>query len=81
MEFSFIQHTLPKPEMTWSEKESLTVSITVPTGAEGKSLPVFMFLHGGGFFIGSGSWPQYDQARFIRLSAEAGMPIIGVTIK
>lgn len=82
MEYSFIQHTLPKAEgLEWSDLESLTLSITVPAGAEAKKLPVFVFVHGGGFFIGSGSWPHYDQARIVKLSAEAGMPMIGITIK
>lgn len=74
------------PEITISELDGLNLNITVPL-LEGnfptpeKKLPVFMFVHGGGYSLGSNAWPQYDQARIVRLSAEMGMPIIGVGIK
>lgn len=31
--------------------------------------------------VGSGIYPQYDMTKFVRLSMEIGMPIIGVTLK
>lgn len=36
---------------------------------------------GGRFITGSNSWPHYDHARFVELSVELGMPVIGVGIK
>ena len=69
-----------------SELNGLNLNVTVPLvkgevpTAEQK-LPVFMFVHGGGFALGSNAWPQYDQARIVTLSAEMGKPIIGVGIK
>jgi len=85
MEFGFIQHSLPKPELTISEFDGLNLNISIPF-VEGavrldKKLPVFVFVHGGGYGIGSNSWPQYDQARIVKLSAEIGLPVIGLGIK
>jgi len=44
-------------------------------------LPVFVFVHGGGFGLGSNAWPQYDMAKIVKLSADMGLPVIGVGIK
>ncbi len=85
-EFGFIQKSLPMPELTTSELDGLNLNITIPL-FEGqiptseRKLPVFVFVHGGGFALGSNAWPQYDQARIVRLSAELGLPVIGVGIK
>jgi carboxylesterase type B len=86
MEFGFIQNSLPIPELKTSGTECLHLNITVPLlegvppGKETK-LPVFVFVHGGGYSIGSNSWPQYDQSRIVKLSNELGMPVLGVGIK
>jgi len=85
MEFGFIQCSLPKPELTISELDGLNLNITIPF-VEGamrldRKLPVFVFVHGGGYRIGSNSWPQYDQKRIVKLSADIESPIIGVGIK
>lgn len=39
-----------------------------------------VFIHGGGFAVGSSWYPHYDPARLVKLSVEKGKPIIGVTI-
>ncbi|KAK0110047.1 hypothetical protein ONS95_002707 [Cadophora gregata] len=73
------------PEMRMSELDGLNLNVSVPL-INGKfpspeqKIPVFMFIHGGGFALGSNAWPQYDQARIVKMSAEIGMPIIGVGI-
>jgi len=58
------------------------LNITVPEKTTSSDkIPVFVFVHGGGFFIGSGNWPEYDCTRLVKRSTALGTPIIGVTIK
>jgi carboxylesterase type B len=81
MELSIIQQRLPKPDITLSDTECLNLNVTVPDGGQGRKLPVFLFIHGGGFAIGSNSWPHLDQARIVQFSAQKDLPVIGVVIK
>jgi carboxylesterase type B len=77
-----IQQEIGVPETpNMSGTECLNLNITVPTTKSDEALPVLVFIHGGGFIMGSNHWPQYDMARLVKLSAELGMPIIGVNIK
>jgi carboxylesterase type B len=68
------------------EFECLHVNVTVPKTTatmrqnEGRGLPVFVWVHGGGLSIGSNSWPQYDLRRFVERSCKIGKPIIGVSM-
>ena len=66
-----------------SDVDGLNLNVYVP--AEGvtssSNLPVFAFIHGGGFNGGSSSFPPYDMTRFIRLSMAKGMPVIAVSLK
>jgi carboxylesterase type B len=82
-EFQLIQKSLPVTEFPQSETECLNLNITAPeealNGAPG--IPVFVFIHGGGFATGSNAWPQYDQRRLVQLSRDLGTPVIGVGIK
>ncbi len=85
-EYSFIQKSLPMPPMTMSELDGLNLNVTVPlidgkTPSADTQLPVFVFVHGGGFALGSNAWPHYDHARIVKQSAEMGLPVIGVGIK
>ncbi|EUC44269.1 hypothetical protein COCMIDRAFT_98770 [Bipolaris oryzae ATCC 44560] len=85
-EFSFIQKSLPLPEVPpQSDLEGLNLNITVPTDKSGSidsnlKLPVYVFIHGGGFAVGSGWYPHYDPAAIVKQSAEMKKPIIGITI-
>ncbi|PGH05139.1 hypothetical protein AJ79_06887 [Helicocarpus griseus UAMH5409] len=84
-EFGLIQHSLPKPEFTFSDVDGLNLNISTPDDwqkllGEGNGLPVFVFIHGGGFAIGSNAWPQYDTNRFVKLSVDSGRPVIAVSI-
>ena len=31
--------------------------------------------------IGANSWPQFDYARFVKLSVEMNLPVVAVSIK
>ncbi|EKD15704.1 uncharacterized protein L3040_004010 [Drepanopeziza brunnea f. sp. 'multigermtubi'] len=81
-EFAFIQHELPRGEFKTSLTECLNLNITTPKGGrEGlQPLPVFVFIHGGGFSLGGNAWPQYDPARLVELSIREGSPVIGINI-
>ncbi|KAF2442415.1 alpha/beta-hydrolase [Karstenula rhodostoma CBS 690.94] len=86
-EFGFIQQELPLPPNVpnHSDIEGLNLNITVPKGKNGEidinaKLPVHVFVHGGGFAVGSSWYPHYNQAPLVRMSIEKGTPIIGVTI-
>ncbi|KAH6705400.1 Alpha/Beta hydrolase protein [Leptodontidium sp. MPI-SDFR-AT-0119] len=64
-----------------SEFECLNLVVTVPKGVKpGDGLPVFVWVHGGGFSVGSSCWPQYDLERFVNTSIDIGRPVIGVSI-
>ncbi|QGA13143.1 hypothetical protein EYB26_000790 [Talaromyces marneffei] len=80
-EFSHIQHPLPYSPNKQSATECLNLNITVPKhfSSSGK-LPVVVFIHGGGYSIGSNSWPQYDFRRLVDLSVQNSSPIVGINI-
>jgi carboxylesterase type B len=81
MEMSFIQASLPKTDVpAMSDTEGLNLNITVPNEG-GRNLPVLVYIHGGGFTFGSGSYPHYDQSKVVELSVVMGQPIIAVNIK
>ncbi|KAF2467467.1 carboxylesteras-like protein [Lindgomyces ingoldianus] len=85
-EFGFIQHTLPIPDVpTHSDIEGLNLNITVPVGVDGTidsgaKLPAYVFIHGGGFAVGSSWYPHYNATPLVRISVAKGKPIIGITI-
>lgn len=82
MELSAVQHILPKKELHQSGVGCLNLNIIVLSGTTVSSkLPVFVFIHGGGYLLGAGSWSTYDFTRFVRLSAEKKLPIVAVSFK
>jgi len=65
------------------ELECCNLIVTLPDSCEKieeGSLPVFVWVHGGGFTVGSNSWPQYDLTKFVETSVKIGKPVIGVSI-
>lgn len=70
------------PEIPMSSTECLNLNITAPSLPSGMSIaiPVMVFVHGGGFIMGANSWPQYDPARLVRMSAKLGTPVIVVNV-
>ena len=81
MEQKIFQMPLPHAEYTVSDTECLTLNISVPLVDSPVGLPVFAFVHGGGFTTGSSSFPQYDLARLTSMSVKIGKPMIAVGIK
>ncbi|OAL25855.1 hypothetical protein AYO20_10317 [Fonsecaea nubica] len=84
-EMLFIQQSMPKPSTVHSDLNCLNLNITVPKGQDGvdlakQKLPVFVWIHGGGFVVGANSWPHYDHARIVKLARDNGVPVIGVGI-
>ncbi|KAF2641577.1 para-nitrobenzyl esterase [Massarina eburnea CBS 473.64] len=77
------QHIGAAPSPPMSGTECLNLNITIPRisdPAHKSKFPVMVFIHGGGFIMGSNHWSQYDPARLVRLSVELGMPIIAVNM-
>ncbi|KAF3763587.1 hypothetical protein M406DRAFT_49189 [Cryphonectria parasitica EP155] len=80
-EHRLFQHTLPHPEYEFSETECLTLNVSLPSSrTTNQTLPVVVFVHGGGFVTGSASWPQYDLAALVAHSVKIGKPTIAVGI-
>lgn len=80
MEHVFIQHPLSHEDFKMSGTDCLNINIVAPKEIS-SPLPVFVFVHGGGFSIGSNAWPQYDPTRLIEMSIEKGTPVVGINIK
>jgi len=53
------------PEPSHGE-DCLALNVWTPAVGDGGRRPVMVWLHGGGFAIGSGSWPSYDGAALAR---------------
>lgn len=68
-----------EPKM--SGTECLNLNITVPDIDTKEKLPVMVWIHGGGLIMGASYWPQYDPSRLVKLSAEAEVPAVVVSIK
>ncbi|KAK6385818.1 uncharacterized protein PV06_07234 [Exophiala oligosperma] len=79
-EMLFIQQTVPKPPTNHSDLECLNLNITVPKTTQNTKIPVFVWMHGGGFVLGANSWPHYDHAKIVKLANENGVPVIGIGI-
>ena len=80
-----MQHSLDydRDAVRMSDVDGLNLNIFAPTegGTAASNLPVFAFIHGGGFNGGSSSFPPYEMTRFVRLSMAKGMPVVAVSLK
>ncbi|KAJ5674410.1 alpha/beta-hydrolase [Penicillium maclennaniae] len=81
IELGHVQHSLPGKELTQSDIDCLNLNIACPSDASSSSkLPVLVYIHGGGLFIGANSWPQNDLYRLVKLSTEKRLPVVVVAI-
>ncbi|KAJ5313307.1 uncharacterized protein N7443_000191 [Penicillium atrosanguineum] len=81
IELGHVQHSLPRKELTQSDIDCLNLNIAYPSDASSSSrLPVLVYIHGGGLFIGANSWPQNDLHRLVKLSTERGLSVVVVAI-
>lgn len=60
------QPVRPGAPPTPQSEDCLSLNIYAPAGAKTGSLPVMMWIHGGGFRAGAGSQPGYDGSSFAR---------------
>ncbi|CCH40705.1 Liver carboxylesterase 4 [Wickerhamomyces ciferrii] len=75
----FAQAGTDSQRLSQSE-DCLTLNIVKPHGEFNDSLPVAIWIHGGGFTDGSGSRPSYNTSWIVQNSIEIGKPIIAITI-
>jgi len=47
-------------------EDCLTLNVVTPESSEGQPLPVMVFVHGGGYILGSSATPVYDGAALAR---------------
>ncbi|KAK5175894.1 uncharacterized protein LTR77_001034 [Saxophila tyrrhenica] len=69
---------------TWSQgnyvsEDCLTLNVVRSRGS-GDRLPVLVWIHGGGLVMGGSADHRYNQTFMVQQSAEAGMPIVAVSI-
>ncbi|KAJ5660918.1 uncharacterized protein N7484_000290 [Penicillium longicatenatum] len=80
-EFDLIQHKLPRTHFAKSATQGLNLNITVPNVNDSPTkLPFLVFLHGGGFGVGSSSCPQHQLTNLVSITSELGLPVVGVNI-
>lgn len=61
-------------------EDCLTLNVVRPSNAGNASLPVAVWIHGGGLYSGSSADSGYNLSNIVRKSKEAGKPIIGVSL-
>lgn len=62
-------------------EDCLTLNVVRPAGIpHTQKLPVAVWIHGGGFFIGGSAWPYYNLSTFVSASQQAGQPILALSL-
>ncbi|KAE8366167.1 Alpha/Beta hydrolase protein [Aspergillus caelatus] len=67
----------------WYPMSEACLTLNVVRGSsasEGSNLPVGVWIHGGGFYMGSGSDERYNMSAIVANSYEIGKPFIAVTL-
>lgn len=66
---SRLEAVMGAPQRFDQSEDCLTVTLTMPEGAQPGSLPVMVWLHGGAYLSGSGEWNLYDTTKIVRETA------------
>ncbi|KAI7481610.1 carboxylesterase [Hortaea werneckii] len=61
-------------------EDCLTLNVVRPSGYDNHSLPVLIWIYGGGLYAGSSADPQYNLSGIVNTASESGQPFIGVSI-
>ncbi|RMY59482.1 hypothetical protein D0863_11918 [Hortaea werneckii] len=61
-------------------EDCLTLNVIRPSGYDNQSLPVLMWIYGGGLYAGSSADPQYNLSGIVNTASKSGQPFIGVSI-
>lgn len=61
-------------------EDCLTLNVVRPHGYENTSLPVLVWIYGGGLFAGSSADPQYNLSGIVKTSQEIDRPIVAVSL-
>lgn len=59
-------------------EDCLTVNVIRPSGNFSDSLPVLVWIYGGGLYTGSTADPQYNLSGVVKVSQDLGQPVIAV---
>ncbi|KAK3720393.1 hypothetical protein LTR37_003804 [Vermiconidia calcicola] len=61
-------------------EDCLYLNVVRPSGYEGQELPVGVWIHGGGLYMGGAPDARYNLSFIVENSVDIGKPIIGVSI-
>ncbi|GAB7359748.1 hypothetical protein MBLNU230_g6920t1 [Neophaeotheca triangularis] len=61
-------------------EDCLTLNVVRPDGYEDQSLPVLVWIYGGGLFEGSTADPRYNLSGIVQTAAESDQPFVAVSM-
>jgi carboxylesterase type B len=76
--YAFVPHACPQKNSITALFTEACLSLNVYAPANARSLPVYVWIHGGSFTSGAGV--EYDAAQFVSTGAEHSAPLVVVTI-
>ncbi|KAJ9621817.1 hypothetical protein H2204_011733 [Knufia peltigerae] len=68
-----------KVEVPDDEFGCLRLNVFTPTAPQSKSLPVLVWIHGGGFVFGDGGW-EFDGNNLVQHAVNIGKPVVYVSL-
>ncbi|KAL4963720.1 Alpha/Beta hydrolase protein [Aspergillus stella-maris] len=72
----FSAATIDRP----TSEDCLTLNVYRPSGYENQSLPVLVWIYGGGYIQGSNSDPRYNLTFMVQSSVQMNKPVVAVAI-